>query len=191
MILKLYFSDNIVCEDVDECFDGSSGRPIHDCDHNCTNTIGTFECSCVTGYRLEHRTICNNIDECFEKTHSCADWSICTDNQGSYECRCRPGWEGDPYWAGDVTDSPKPGCQVRRVFIIIPLTSSTRARWHRFRCIGISYIYRIENLKKEFLQMLNAPMAKNFDRMISNDFSILDLISNIFSITGQRTVKKA
>ena len=32
---------------------------------------------------------------------------------GSYECRCRPGWEGEPYWNGAPTAAKKPGCTVR------------------------------------------------------------------------------
>ena len=33
--------------------------------------------------------------------------------KGSYECRCRPGWEGEPYWNGPLEADPKPGCSVR------------------------------------------------------------------------------
>lgn len=32
--------------DVNECLNTSS------CDHNCTNEIGSFTCSCTVGYRL-------------------------------------------------------------------------------------------------------------------------------------------
>ena len=40
---------HVIClhfEDVDEC------NGDHECDHNCTNTEGTFECSCDPGYEL-------------------------------------------------------------------------------------------------------------------------------------------
>ena len=33
--------------DIDECLD-SNGR----CNHNCTNTVGSYECSCWQGYFL-------------------------------------------------------------------------------------------------------------------------------------------
>ena len=36
-----------VYTDIDECFDG-----IDLCDHNCTNSIGSYICSCDIGYRL-------------------------------------------------------------------------------------------------------------------------------------------
>lgn len=34
--------------DVDECEQGSAG-----CDHNCTNTPGSYFCTCMDGYVLE------------------------------------------------------------------------------------------------------------------------------------------
>ena len=37
----------IVFVDINECVELSSG-----CDHNCTNTIGSFSCSCKDGYAL-------------------------------------------------------------------------------------------------------------------------------------------
>ena len=34
--------------DIDECTEGTSG-----CDHNCTNTDGSYYCTCLDGYVLE------------------------------------------------------------------------------------------------------------------------------------------
>ena len=34
--------------DIDECEQGSDG-----CDHNCTNTVGSYNCTCMDGYELE------------------------------------------------------------------------------------------------------------------------------------------
>ena len=34
--------------DIDECGTNNGG-----CEHSCNNTIGTFECYCDSGYRLE------------------------------------------------------------------------------------------------------------------------------------------
>ena len=34
--------------DIDECTEGTSG-----CDHNCTNTDGSYYCTCLDGYELE------------------------------------------------------------------------------------------------------------------------------------------
>jgi len=34
--------------DIDECEEGTDG-----CDHNCTNTDGSYYCTCMDGYELE------------------------------------------------------------------------------------------------------------------------------------------
>ena len=34
--------------DINECEQGSDG-----CDHNCTNTVGSYNCTCMDGYELE------------------------------------------------------------------------------------------------------------------------------------------
>ena len=41
--------------DVDECAEDTDG-----CDQTCTNSIGSYDCSCNTGYRLDtDRHTCN------------------------------------------------------------------------------------------------------------------------------------
>ena len=39
--------DNKLFKDVDECLTNNGG-----CNQTCTNTIGSFECSCSTGFTL-------------------------------------------------------------------------------------------------------------------------------------------
>ena len=43
----------ITSADIDECSDDTDG-----CDHNCTNTEGSFKCSCQEGYTLTDGTSC-------------------------------------------------------------------------------------------------------------------------------------
>ena len=67
------------CLDVNEC----RQRPSP-CDHECTNTFGSYTCSCPSGYRLHERNTvyletgssahqhpiksrCIDIDECVSK----------------------------------------------------------------------------------------------------------------------------
>eukprot|EP00062_Callorhinchus_milii_P012065 gi/632958694/ref/XP_007895185.1/ PREDICTED: pro-epidermal growth factor [Callorhinchus milii] len=42
-------SDNFTCFDIDECFEGGLGT----CGQICTNTPGSYTCSCLPGYTLE------------------------------------------------------------------------------------------------------------------------------------------
>ncbi|MCG8621971.1 MAG: hypothetical protein MJE68_08265 [Proteobacteria bacterium] len=43
--------------DINECVRNTDG-----CDHNCVNTIGSYTCSCRTGYSLEaNRRSCEGM----------------------------------------------------------------------------------------------------------------------------------
>jgi len=45
----------ILCIDIDECDEST-------CDHNCTNTDGSFICSCYNGYVLDDNgSSCNGM----------------------------------------------------------------------------------------------------------------------------------
>ncbi|XP_068704872.1 matrilin-3-like [Montipora foliosa] len=78
--------DRKACQDVDECILGS-----HMCDHICHNTLGSFRCSCQSGYRLmADLTTCTDIDECTEPDHSCSQ--LCNNTEGSYNCFCLKGF---------------------------------------------------------------------------------------------------
>ena len=47
----------LMYKDVDECVEGS-----HRCSQNCSNTDGSYECSCIDGYQLEDNGhSCNGI----------------------------------------------------------------------------------------------------------------------------------
>ena len=49
------------CEDIDECLFENGG-----CDHQCNNFIGSFQCSCHSGYHPspDNLKMCVDIDEC-------------------------------------------------------------------------------------------------------------------------------
>ena len=42
--------------DIDECLTRNGG-----CEHNCTNTEGSFYCSCVDGYQLSNDVHCSGV----------------------------------------------------------------------------------------------------------------------------------
>ena len=72
--------------DIDECTEGT-----HLCSQTCTNSIGSYSCSCGSGYRLaSNRHGCTDIDECAESTNICAQ--LCTNTIGSYTCSCGSGY---------------------------------------------------------------------------------------------------
>ncbi|XP_028412377.1 uncharacterized protein LOC114535195 [Dendronephthya gigantea] len=77
--------DRRTCRDINEC-EGS------DCEQNCINYPGGYNCSCYTGYRVNRNDykLCNDIDECSEKLAGCAQ--ICTNTIGGFRCSCTAGY---------------------------------------------------------------------------------------------------
>ena len=54
-ILLAYFTVLlIVITDIDECKQGNG-----ECEHTCTNTIGSYYCTCKTGYQLSKEKHCS------------------------------------------------------------------------------------------------------------------------------------
>ena len=97
----------LIHADINECSTNNGG-----CNQNCTNTIGSFVCSCNTGYELrssqltcvgkkeqhlEYQVSVNNnfllftdINECTNNNGGCNQ--TCTNTAGSYLCSCNTGY---------------------------------------------------------------------------------------------------
>ncbi|XP_055859998.1 uncharacterized protein LOC106058961 isoform X2 [Biomphalaria glabrata] len=77
------------CVDIDEC------NGTNPCEQSCTNTEGSYICSCPDGYRLDmsNKKSCNDINECEERTSKCEQ--KCTNTNGNYTCSCYPGYTVD------------------------------------------------------------------------------------------------
>ena len=76
----------IVIADIDECTRGLNG-----CNQTCTNEIGSYSCSCASGYRLSSDGRgCNDINECALDTDGCDH--NCSNTIGSYMCSCVSGY---------------------------------------------------------------------------------------------------
>ena len=82
---RLYNETSFVCSDVNECEDGSTV-----CQGNCTNTIGSYTCSCRDGYANVNETTCSDVNECMTANGGCEQ--NCTNTVGSYTCSCRDGY---------------------------------------------------------------------------------------------------
>ena len=96
-------NDDDECVDVDECDDDSLHGCVGDADAGvCTNTVGSYECSCKAGYEGDGRTDgtgCSDVDECAdEQLHDClgaAVGGVCTNSPpGSYTCSCAETYTG-------------------------------------------------------------------------------------------------
>jgi len=80
------------CLDIDEC-----DLQTDDCHQfaTCTNTPGSFTCSCDAGFTDVNGdgTLCEDINECFNPTPVCGANSDCVNKEGSYTCVCNTGYE--------------------------------------------------------------------------------------------------
>ncbi|KAG7491251.1 hypothetical protein MATL_G00001120 [Megalops atlanticus] len=88
----------VVCSDRDECTDTSVCGP----NANCSNTVGSYSCSCHHGYRAPPGVTltnsnhpCQDIDECTD-TSVCGPNADCSNTVGGYTCSCHHGYRAPP-----------------------------------------------------------------------------------------------
>ncbi|XP_078575770.1 uncharacterized protein LOC144861669 [Branchiostoma floridae x Branchiostoma japonicum] len=88
--IRIEGRDLTMCEvqvfpDIDECATANGG-----CSQNCSNTVGSFTCSCHVGYNLNSDGVsCDDVDECASNNGGCE--KTCTNNVGSFKCSCDSG----------------------------------------------------------------------------------------------------
>ena len=113
--------NEVGCQDNEDCIPGhycvtSAAQPycteLNECSPNngqfegllycgrntvCTNTVGSFTCTCNTGYEdfAEHSG-CIDIDECRVGTNNCGANSNCWNFPGTFVCTCKVGFTGNP-----------------------------------------------------------------------------------------------
>jgi len=95
-------SDLLICEDIDEC----SNSTLNTCsaDATCSNTDGSYNCTCNAGYSGDGFN-CTNVDECANSTlNTCSSDATCTDTTGSYTCACNAGYSGDGFNCTDIDE---------------------------------------------------------------------------------------
>lgn len=81
----------VTLADIDEC----ATHPAL-CEHGtCTNTFGSFVCTCGNGWQLAADELkCDDIDECAD-TSVCGP-GVCRNLPGSYVCLCPEGYVAMP-----------------------------------------------------------------------------------------------
>eukprot|EP00731_Ephydatia_muelleri_P031796 Em0023g303a len=107
------------CVDINECLTNNGG-----CSQNCTNTIGSYYCSCNKSYVLgSDGHSCNDVDdqmvsialmsnEC-NGNNSCGMNANCTNTIGSYQCSCLVGFEGDGVNCTNINECGRETNQVQ------------------------------------------------------------------------------
>lgn len=70
------------CTDVNECNDRNGL-----CEQSCTNTQGSYFCSCDSGYQLGiNNRECEDVNECANNPNQCPSGYLCVNTWGSYHC---------------------------------------------------------------------------------------------------------
>ncbi|XP_026224128.1 fibulin-2-like isoform X1 [Anabas testudineus] len=82
-------NDERSCEDVNECL---SARACQ-LNERCVNTAGSYSCqrmiTCPPGYQIRNN-VCNDINECLERSHNCELGFDCVNTEGSFRCNPKP-----------------------------------------------------------------------------------------------------
>ena len=91
------------CDYIDECNQQTNGR--HRCHTNatCTDTIGSYTCSCNTGFTGNGKA-CTDLNECSGGAHGCHPDATCFNTIGSYRCFCKDGFVGNGSQCFDIDE---------------------------------------------------------------------------------------
>ena len=94
-----------------------------------------YPCVCDEGYQwVDHRSACEDIDECLLQTHECVPPARCINEPGSYSCQCPSlvGWSFDGKHCNDSDECQYPNvCDAQATCINYPgsFNCSCNAGW--------------------------------------------------------------
>jgi len=55
---------------------------------------------------------CVDINECQDRIDRCDPNAMCVNEVGTYSCQCKPGFEGNGYYCGAITEAPNTGKSI-------------------------------------------------------------------------------
>ena len=106
--------DGRTCSDMNECESAieNACNNSETCINLVANSSSSMEkgyyCKCKEGFYYDpEQGQCADVDECVTE---CQFGAECTNTIGSYECRCRPGYEGDGNACSDINECLTHNC---------------------------------------------------------------------------------
>ncbi|XP_067048349.1 deleted in malignant brain tumors 1 protein-like isoform X3 [Acropora muricata] len=98
--IPLFAFCNMTTEDIDEC---TASLPVCHVSAQCTNTIGSYRCTCDPGYTGNGKT-CTEVNECTALPSACHVNAQCSNTIGSYRCACDSGYTGSGKTCTDIDE---------------------------------------------------------------------------------------
>ena len=74
---------------------------------SCSNSIGSYNCSCTAGFVGDGRTDqdgCDDYDECAAGEDNCSVDAECSNVPGTFECACKEGFTGNGLICEDIDE---------------------------------------------------------------------------------------
>ncbi|KAM4023905.1 uromodulin-like [Anomaloglossus baeobatrachus] len=104
-----FIGDGFNCTDVDEC----AYNWTNSCSGGmCNNKIGSYSCTCPSGYYNASPTSCVDINECSNSTlNKCHSLATCVNSVGNYTCVCPYGYFGNGHNC-EVNDCTRAVCSL-------------------------------------------------------------------------------
>ncbi|XP_051500346.1 thrombomodulin [Myxocyprinus asiaticus] len=80
------------------------------CEHTCSRVGDTFVCICRQGFELDgDMKSCKDINDCIDESVCQGPNEECVNQIGSFECRCKPGFERVNGFCVDIDECSMPG----------------------------------------------------------------------------------
>ena len=70
----------VTLSDIDVC---NSGKFDGGVNADCVKNDGGYGCACIAGYSGDPHMISSDIDKCSDKSRSCEEAALCTNNVGA------------------------------------------------------------------------------------------------------------
>jgi len=97
------------CHDIDDCVHSDATCKYGKC---IDLGVDDMRCTCLPGW--EDKLCDLDINECGVQTDMCNANALCINNDGSYTCECKSGWQGDgvgPTGCEDIDDCGSSPCE--------------------------------------------------------------------------------
>ncbi|XP_026076645.1 adhesion G protein-coupled receptor L4 [Carassius auratus] len=163
-----------ICQDDNEC---ENETIMCGPNANCTNTIGDYYCTCVSGFTANGKqrfktndgSYCTDIDECMDAGR-CGPFSKCNNTNGSFTCSCMRGYTSPagpwfkPKRGTDCRENPKKHCHQDQ------------------RCINEA----VNNTLERMINMSTPERLKEIRHQTSADLSPVLLMSYIKAMASHK-----